>query len=156
VFGGAQDQQQLLMKTGIGKKQLKNWFTNARRRIWKPLMKKKQDEAEKQRASNASGTSGIGTALSFDRPLFHTSPLLQQHWAQALHATNPAVLALPSTTGAHSTSQLMQHQQPPQPQDAGKLPSITSFSTFATFFEEPDEGDSSDTTGETQERSGGK
>lgn len=26
--------------TGIGKKQLKNWFTNARRRIWKPLIKK--------------------------------------------------------------------------------------------------------------------
>eukprot|EP00614_Pseudopedinella_elastica_P013900 CAMPEP_0172586594 /NCGR_PEP_ID=MMETSP1068-20121228/5941_1 /TAXON_ID=35684 /ORGANISM="Pseudopedinella elastica, Strain CCMP716" /LENGTH=115 /DNA_ID=CAMNT_0013381447 /DNA_START=271 /DNA_END=615 /DNA_ORIENTATION=- len=35
-----QDQAQLMQATGIGKKQLKNWFTNARRRIWKPLIKK--------------------------------------------------------------------------------------------------------------------
>ena len=35
-----QDQAELMRMTGIGKKQLKNWFTNARRRIWKPLIKK--------------------------------------------------------------------------------------------------------------------
>jgi hypothetical protein len=32
--------------TGIGKKQLKNWFTNARRRIWKPLIKKQLEESK--------------------------------------------------------------------------------------------------------------
>lgn len=42
----AQDQQHLMAVTGIDKKQLKNWFTNARRRIWKPMMKK-QMEAHK-------------------------------------------------------------------------------------------------------------
>eukprot|EP00984_Skeletonema_dohrnii_P016710 scaffold7470_cov84-Skeletonema_dohrnii-CCMP3373.AAC.1 len=35
-----QDQIMLMEKTGIDKKQLKNWFTNARRRIWKPMLKK--------------------------------------------------------------------------------------------------------------------
>jgi hypothetical protein len=35
-----QDQAMLMQKTGIDKKQLKNWFTNARRRIWKPMLKK--------------------------------------------------------------------------------------------------------------------
>jgi hypothetical protein len=35
-----QDQVMLMQKTGIDKKQLKNWFTNARRRIWKPMLKK--------------------------------------------------------------------------------------------------------------------
>lgn len=35
-----QDQAMLMEKTGIDKKQLKNWFTNARRRIWKPMLKK--------------------------------------------------------------------------------------------------------------------
>lgn len=35
-----QDQAMLMAKTGIDKKQLKNWFTNARRRIWKPMLKK--------------------------------------------------------------------------------------------------------------------
>uniref|UniRef100_A0A7S3JSG6 RING-type domain-containing protein n=1 Tax=Aureoumbra lagunensis TaxID=44058 RepID=A0A7S3JSG6_9STRA len=37
----AQDQAELMAQTGIDKKQLKNWFTNARRRIWKPLVKHK-------------------------------------------------------------------------------------------------------------------
>ena len=32
-----EDQQSLMAQTGIDKKQLKNWFTNARRRIWKPI-----------------------------------------------------------------------------------------------------------------------
>jgi Homeobox KN domain len=35
-----QDQVMLMQQTGIDKKQLKNWFTNARRRIWKPMLKK--------------------------------------------------------------------------------------------------------------------
>ena len=41
-----QDQAMLMQKTGIDKKQLKNWFTNARRRIWKPMLKKQIDRAE--------------------------------------------------------------------------------------------------------------
>ncbi|KAJ1454828.1 hypothetical protein M885DRAFT_408260, partial [Pelagophyceae sp. CCMP2097] len=32
----AGEQAMLMQTTGIDKKQLKNWFTNARRRIWKP------------------------------------------------------------------------------------------------------------------------
>ncbi len=36
----AAEQVELMNTTGIDKKQLKNWFTNARRRIWKPLIKK--------------------------------------------------------------------------------------------------------------------
>ena len=38
-----QDQAMLMEKTGIDKKQLKNWFTNARRRIWKPMLKKQME-----------------------------------------------------------------------------------------------------------------
>ena len=45
-----QDQVMLMQKTGIDKKQLKNWFTNARRRIWKPMLKK-QLEAGKLAAA---------------------------------------------------------------------------------------------------------
>jgi hypothetical protein len=40
-----------MQMTGIGKKQLKNWFTNARRRIWKPLIKKQLEEAKNQAAN---------------------------------------------------------------------------------------------------------
>jgi hypothetical protein len=39
-----QDQVMLMRKTGIDKKQLKNWFTNARRRIWKPMLKKQLEQ----------------------------------------------------------------------------------------------------------------
>jgi hypothetical protein len=52
----------LMQKTGIDKKQLKNWFTNARRRIWKPMLKK-QLEAGKLVAHGAPpGTTGQGGA----------------------------------------------------------------------------------------------
>lgn len=35
-----EDKQMLLRKTGINMKQLTNWFTNARKRIWKPMMRR--------------------------------------------------------------------------------------------------------------------
>ena len=41
-----QDQTMLMQKTGIDKKQLKNWFTNARRRIWKPMLKKQLEQGK--------------------------------------------------------------------------------------------------------------
>ena len=47
------DQAQLMQMTGIGKKQLKNWFTNARRRIWKPLIKKQLDDNKAAAARGA-------------------------------------------------------------------------------------------------------
>ncbi|VEU44960.1 unnamed protein product [Pseudo-nitzschia multistriata] len=49
-----QDQVMLMQKTGIDKKQLKNWFTNARRRIWKPMLKKQLEQGKLA----TTGTSG--------------------------------------------------------------------------------------------------
>lgn len=53
-----QDQVMLMQTTGIDKKQLKNWFTNARRRIWKPLLKKQLEQGKLA----ATGTGG-GVAM---------------------------------------------------------------------------------------------
>ena len=53
-----QDQIILMQKTGIDKKQLKNWFTNARRRIWKPMLKKQLE------AGKLAATAGGGGGLS--------------------------------------------------------------------------------------------
>eukprot|EP00539_Tryblionella_compressa_P016220 CAMPEP_0178851898 /NCGR_PEP_ID=MMETSP0746-20121128/21376_1 /TAXON_ID=913974 /ORGANISM="Nitzschia punctata, Strain CCMP561" /LENGTH=649 /DNA_ID=CAMNT_0020517511 /DNA_START=990 /DNA_END=2936 /DNA_ORIENTATION=- len=53
-----QDQVMLMQKTGIDKKQLKNWFTNARRRIWKPMLKK-QLEQGKLPTAGAGGAVGM-------------------------------------------------------------------------------------------------
>lgn len=53
-----QDQVMLMQKTGIDKKQLKNWFTNARRRIWKPMLKK-QLEQGKLAATGSGGGVGV-------------------------------------------------------------------------------------------------
>jgi Homeobox KN domain len=50
-----QDQVMLMQKTGIDKKQLKNWFTNARRRIWKPMLKKQLEQGKLA----ATGTGGV-------------------------------------------------------------------------------------------------
>jgi hypothetical protein len=54
-----QDQIMLMQKTGIDKKQLKNWFTNARRRIWKPMLKKQLESGKITNLSNG-GVSAIG------------------------------------------------------------------------------------------------
>jgi hypothetical protein len=57
-----QDQVMLMQKTGIDKKQLKNWFTNARRRIWKPMLKK-QLEQGKLASTGLGGGMGVPGAV---------------------------------------------------------------------------------------------
>jgi hypothetical protein len=57
-----QDQAMLMQKTGIDKKQLKNWFTNARRRIWKPMLKK-QIEQGNLTATGVQGVPGSAPGL---------------------------------------------------------------------------------------------
>ncbi len=52
-----QDQVMLMQKTGIDKKQLKNWFTNARRRIWKPMLKKQLEQGK----ISQTGSGGVVT-----------------------------------------------------------------------------------------------
>ncbi len=52
-----QDQVMLMQKTGIDKKQLKNWFTNARRRIWKPMLKK---QLEQGKLATTGTNGGVG------------------------------------------------------------------------------------------------
>lgn len=63
-----QDQAVLMQKTGIDKKQLKNWFTNARRRIWKPMLKKQLEQGKIAQTSGGNvvlgGTSGLIASAS--------------------------------------------------------------------------------------------
>jgi len=88
-----QDQIMLMHKTGIDKKQLKNWFTNARRRIWKPMLKK-QLEAGKLAAAAAGGTlsvnsGGAPSGLGVPQPDLSMSPqpYPQQHQQEQSQAT---------------------------------------------------------------------
>jgi hypothetical protein len=88
-----QDQAMLMQKTGIDKKQLKNWFTNARRRIWKPMLKK-QLEQGKLTASAAGGVAvqGVGQPMMVpqmgggmaqpDQMAYQQAHLQQQHMGQ--------------------------------------------------------------------------
>lgn len=87
-----QDQIMLMQKTGIDKKQLKNWFTNARRRIWKPMLKKQLEQGKMaQTGSGAvvtltSANSVIATAPpGQDYPqIVDHSQVIQQNFQQAL------------------------------------------------------------------------
>jgi len=78
-----QDQIMLMQKTGIDKKQLKNWFTNARRRIWKPMLKKQLEQGKMaqtgsgavvalppgaQVIASAAGVPGVGGAAAVNVP----------------------------------------------------------------------------------------
>jgi hypothetical protein len=55
-----QDQVMLMQKTGIDKKQLKNWFTNARRRIWKPMLKKQLEQGKLATTGTGGGVAVPG------------------------------------------------------------------------------------------------
>jgi len=86
-----QDQAMLMQKTGIDKKQLKNWFTNARRRIWKPMLKK-QIEQGKLTAAGAGvpglmipslpGAPGATVNGTMDNP--HSVQAMRVHYQQAM------------------------------------------------------------------------
>ena len=86
-----QDQAMLMQKTGIDKKQLKNWFTNARRRIWKPMLKK-QIEQGKLTAAGAGvpglmiptipGAPGAAMNGTMDNP--HSVQAMRVHYQQAM------------------------------------------------------------------------
>jgi hypothetical protein len=81
-----QDQAMLMQKTGIDKKQLKNWFTNARRRIWKPMLKK-QIEQGKLTTTSGNGLmiphmAGATVQSSMDNP--HSVQAMRVHYQQAV------------------------------------------------------------------------
>ena len=91
-----QDQAMLMQKTGIDKKQLKNWFTNARRRIWKPMLKK-QIESGQLTAAGAGVPGAVpGLMLSaipggsaaansaMDNP--HSVQAIRVHYQQAVQS----------------------------------------------------------------------
>jgi hypothetical protein len=93
-----QDQAMLMQKTGIDKKQLKNWFTNARRRIWKPMLKKQIEQGNltstgvqgipgsvpglmmpNMPGGASAGTSGLGNP--------HSIQAMRTHYQQAVGQT---------------------------------------------------------------------
>ena len=91
-----QDQVMLMQQTGIDKKQLKNWFTNARRRIWKPMLKKQLEQGKLAATGSASGgvaVPGVVPGLlvqpapaapgeQSDNP--HSVQAIQTHYQQAV------------------------------------------------------------------------
>jgi hypothetical protein len=89
-----QDQIMLMHKTGIDKKQLKNWFTNARRRIWKPMLKKQLEAGKLAAAAAAGGTLSVNSGgppsgLGVPQPDLSMSPqpYPQQHQQDQSQAT---------------------------------------------------------------------
>jgi hypothetical protein len=84
-----QDQAMLMQKTGIDKKQLKNWFTNARRRIWKPMLKKQIEQGKLTTTTGAglmiphlSGVPAANAQSSMDNP--HSVQAMRVHYQQAV------------------------------------------------------------------------
>lgn len=75
-----EDKQMLLKKTGISMKQLTNWFTNARKRIWKPMMRREHSRQ-------------LQSAMEFDHTTVREFPGagLSQQYADSSYAPRAAV-----------------------------------------------------------------
>jgi hypothetical protein len=108
-----QDQIMLMQKTGIDKKQLKNWFTNARRRIWKPMLKKQLEQGKMaQTGSGAVVALTPGSAVIASAPpggdyttIVDHSQVMQQNYQQALQGQPPQnahTNANPHATHSHA------------------------------------------------------
>jgi Homeobox KN domain len=91
-----QDQAMLMQKTGIDKKQLKNWFTNARRRIWKPMLKKQIEQGKLTTTGVPGGVAVSGlmvttmpgaTGATMDNP--HSVQAMRVHYQQAVQQGQP-------------------------------------------------------------------
>lgn len=115
-----QDQIMLMQKTGIDKKQLKNWFTNARRRIWKPMLKKQLEQGK----LTATGAGGGGVAVSGAVPGLLVTGMTGPHPTTDLTAPeNP-----------HSTQAMHVHyQQAVQQQQAQQVSPTRSYSASSFF-----------------------
>jgi hypothetical protein len=83
-----QDQAMLMQKTGIDKKQLKNWFTNARRRIWKPMLKKQIEEGK----LGAAGVTTVAGLISTESNP-HSVQAMRVHYQQASQDVQMAAAA---------------------------------------------------------------
>jgi len=125
-----QDQVILMQKTGIDKKQLKNWFTNARRRIWKPMLKKQLEQGK----ITQTGTGGVvalpgaasGLITSSSPAPDYAAPTgtmavdhsqaIQQNYQQALQQT-PASSQQQISFDSYSNTNYQPQQQQPQQQN---------------------------------------
>lgn len=121
-----QDQVMLMQKTGIDKKQLKNWFTNARRRIWKPMLKKQLEQGKLA----ATGAGGGGVAVPGVVPGLMVPPVpgapapVAQSTDLSAMPENPHSVQAMHAHYQQAVQQHGQHQQPPtqsqQPQQVSQ------------------------------------
>jgi len=86
-----QDQAMLMQKTGIDKKQLKNWFTNARRRIWKPMLKKQLEQGKLAPTGPGGGVVMPGAVPGLMVPSVGPPMEAQAQYQPPPHAGQPDV-----------------------------------------------------------------
>ncbi|CAB9505805.1 BEL1-like homeodomain protein [Seminavis robusta] len=122
-----QDQAMLMQKTGIDKKQLKNWFTNARRRIWKPMLKKQIEQGKLTTTGVAGGVAVAGAVpglmvptmpgavapggAAMDNP--HSVQAMRAHYQQAVAQGQPQAPQQQVTVDAYGNQVYVQPQPPP-------------------------------------------
>ncbi|CAK4193175.1 unnamed protein product [Aphanomyces euteiches] len=83
------DKKMLLEKTGINMKQLTNWFTNARKRIWKPMMRREHSRQMQNNFGREAPPSS--TSLPLD-----AMPPPPSHYDRYEHRT-PQATGLPQS-----------------------------------------------------------
>jgi len=127
-----QDQVLLMQQTGIDKKQLKNWFTNARRRIWKPMLKKQLEQGKIAQTGSGGvvalpgATQGLigapapGTEFMQGTALEH-SHVMPQNFQQPLQASNPQTTTNASYDSFGNHTNYVQQQQA-QPSTQNTMP----------------------------------
>ncbi|KAI9895423.1 hypothetical protein PsorP6_002698 [Peronosclerospora sorghi] len=102
-----EDKQMLLKKTGISMKQLTNWFTNARKRIWKPMMRREHSR-QMQSAIDFEHTEvrefpGAGLSQQYDESSYAPRPVVR-------HSFDAGGLGAPPHVAAATFNRYLQPQ----------------------------------------------
>lgn len=114
-----EEKKMLMEKTGINSKQIKYWFINARRRLWKQKLVEQQQQKQQQHQSpssfipkNENHTNMINNnAINAPNPLLGLNAGMdvpQQH--QFIHPNMPSVLTITPQQQAAANAALL-HQQ---------------------------------------------
>lgn len=134
-----QDQVLLMQKTGIDKKQLKNWFTNARRRIWKPMLKKQLEQGK----ITQTGTGGVvavapGGIMSTQPQTngsvpVDTTHVMQQNYQQAVQQQQNQP---PQTSFDFNNNSYMQQPQQSQQQQSQNQPNQQNVMQYNSYYQQ--------------------
>ncbi|KAL0583056.1 hypothetical protein ABG067_007022 [Albugo candida] len=87
-YPNEEEKEKLVNETGIDMKQLSNWFTNARKRLWQPVLRQSGVEVKRFLSTGRGGPRGGNPPVDILANASTSSIPLQPHNSSSIHEDN--------------------------------------------------------------------